>query len=119
MPVREGVHAETSAAGVNSTMRLFREAISSCSIVLRALEGELGLETLAIPRDRRDRQPAIAARVGDRTVARFECAVDLHRVPLLGVADIVDRDVVMLAPEKRNGVEPFAMPSMLRAATWP
>ena len=29
-------------------------------------------------------------------------------VPVLGVADIIDRDVIMLAPEERHGVELLA-----------
>ena len=40
---------------------------------------QLGLEALAIPRNRRDRQPSIAAFVGHRTVVRVECAVDPDR----------------------------------------
>ena len=34
--------------------------------------------------------------------------VDRHRIPPLGVADVVDRHVVVLAPEERHRVEPLA-----------
>ena len=38
----------------------------------------------------------------------------------LGMADIVDRDIVVLAPEERHGGRTSrACPSMLRAAVWP
>ena len=40
---------------------------------------------------------------------RVERTVDLDGVPSLGVADVLDRDVVVLAPEKRNRVEPLAI----------
>src|ERR1019366_6516680 len=39
-----------------------------------------------------------------------ERAVDANAVPLLGVADVVDGDVVVLAPEKRHGGEALAPP---------
>ena len=41
---------------------------------------------------------------------RLERAVDVNRVPLLGVADVVDRDVVVLTPEERDGIEALAIP---------
>src|SRR4029453_19630935 len=31
--------------------------------------------------------------------------IDLHTVPAFGVTDVVDRDVVVLAPEERHGVK--------------
>ena len=34
-----------------------------------------------------------------------DATLDLDLVPLLGMADVVDRHVVVIAPEKRNGVE--------------
>src|SRR5690606_37103394 len=43
--------------------------------------------------------------VAHQAVAAGDVAVDLDRVPFLGVADIVDRHVVMLAPEERHVVE--------------
>ena len=38
-----------------------------------------------------------------------DVAFDLERVPAFGMADIVDRDVVMLAPEERHGGEILAL----------
>ena len=37
-------------------------------------------------------------------------ALDVELVPFLGMADIVDRNVVVLAPEERNGVKFLAPP---------
>src|SRR5438034_8836732 len=72
------------------------------------LEGELGLQALQVATDRRHSQPATAPREGHGTIARFERTVDLDRVPLVGVANVIDRHVVVLTPEERDGVEALA-----------
>ena len=46
--------------------------------------------------------------VAQQAVLAGDVAVDRQLVPFLGVADIVDRDVVVLAPEERHGVELLA-----------
>ena len=43
-----------------------------------------------------------------QAVLAGDVAVDRQLVPFLGMADIVDRDVVVLAPEERHGVELLA-----------
>src|SRR5262249_51247002 len=65
-------------------------------------------KALSIAIDRRDREPAARARVCHGTIARLERPVNRDRIPLLRVPDIVDGDVVMLAPEERHRVEPLA-----------
>src|SRR5665213_2040408 len=44
------------------------------------------------------------------TVALHDVAVDLNGVPCFGVPDVIDRNVVMLAPEERHGAERLALP---------
>src|SRR5262249_46586244 len=73
-----------------------------------ALHRNLSHETVAVSRDRRHGKRPPRTRVSHRAVARFERAVDPNRVPLRGMADVVDGDVVMLAPEERNRVEALA-----------
>ena len=70
----------------------------------------LGLhrQTLAVARERGERQLPSAEDIGHRAVAGLEGSIDLDRVPALGVADVPDLDVVVLAPEKRNRIEALA-----------
>src|SRR5262249_50385144 len=74
----------------------------------RALEIALGFETRCVAVNRGDGEDTAAAPVGHRRVLRAEAAVDFDGVPLLGVPDIVDAHVVVLAPEERDGVEALA-----------
>src|SRR4029079_7709444 len=66
-------------------------------------QGQFGLETGAVTSDRGDRDGPAFHPVSDRAVAPLEAARDLHVVPPGGVADVGDRDVVMLAPEEGHG----------------
>ena len=45
--------------------------------------------------------------------------MDLGAVEALGVADVADRHVVVLAPEERHVATPRARPSIARATAWP
>src|SRR5262249_42778245 len=65
-------------------------------------------EAFAIARDRGERQRAAAQDVRHGAIARVERAVDLDGIPFLGVADVFDLDVVVLAPEERDGIELLA-----------
>src|SRR5262249_48129735 len=65
-------------------------------------------EAFAIARDRRQRQRAAAEDARHRAIARVERAVDLDGIPFFGVADVFDLDVVVLAPEERDGIELLA-----------
>jgi hypothetical protein len=49
---------------------------------------------------RRDRERLPAAEITDRAIALLEVAYHPDLVPLLGMTDVVDRDVVVLAPEE-------------------
>src|SRR2546429_2725756 len=72
-----------------------------------ALHHELGLEARDITVDRRDRQRALATAIAHQAIARGDIAFDLDVVPGRGVADIVDRHIVVLAPEERGLPEPL------------
>src|SRR3984885_12521141 len=76
----------------------------------RTFHRNLGLETGDITIDRGDSEHAPGAFVPHQTILRADIAVDRDFVPFLGVTDIVDRHVVMLAPEERHGIEHFALP---------
>ena len=61
-----------------------------------------------IAEDRRDGACAAVLFVTDQAIPRFDVAIDLDRVPRFRMADIIDRDIVVLAPEKRHGIELLA-----------
>src|SRR5690606_19023937 len=67
-----------------------------------ALHSQLGLQAFDVPEDRRDGERSSVAFVAEKAVPGGNVAVDLYRIPLLRMADIVDRDIVMLAPEERD-----------------
>src|ERR1700736_1821073 len=86
--------------------------ITSRSIRLSNLAGlhrRFGLQTLQIPRDRCHSESASPAFIRHGTLPGIKIAVDLDRIPSLGVPHIVNSDVVVLAPEKRHGIESFAI----------
>src|SRR5262249_48804772 len=49
------------------------------------------------------------ALVRDGAIARVERSIDFHRIPLLRMADVVQLEIVVLAPEKRYRIEPDAL----------
>src|SRR5690348_16539504 len=73
-----------------------------------ALHRDFRHEAVAVAIDGRDGEHAAAALVAHDAIACGDVAVDFDVIPALRMADVVDRDVVMLAPEERHGVEPFA-----------
>src|SRR2546423_12300934 len=72
-----------------------------------ALHRQFGFERLAIAKDRRDGELLLAGHEANRAIALGWISFDEDAIPTLGVPDVVDAHVVMRAPEKRNGVEPF------------
>src|SRR6201995_4075731 len=72
------------------------------------LHRQLRLQAGDVTIDRGDRQHAALALVAQQAVPLHDVAVDIDLVPGLGVADIIDRHVVMLAPEERHRVERLA-----------
>jgi len=65
-------------------------------------EGHLGFEARQVARDRSDRERPPAAFVANEAILSGDAAVDYDFVPLFGVTDVVDLDVVVLAPEERR-----------------
>jgi hypothetical protein len=67
-----------------------------------ALHRRFLLKVLEIAKDRGNRQhPAVSA-IAHETIAPLDVARDFDLVPFLGVTDVIDRYVVMLAPEERD-----------------
>ena len=60
--------------------------------------------------DRGESHDAAVMAVFDETVPPLDAAIDPDLIPFLGMTDIIDRNVVVLAPEERYGVEAFALP---------
>src|SRR5262249_52843738 len=52
---------------------------------------------------------AVVALVTQQAVPGRDVAVDRQVIPLLGVADVIDRHVVVLTPEERHGGERLMM----------
>src|ERR1700681_1615754 len=70
----------------------------------------LGLQAREIAEYRSDSEYPPVAFVFQQAILRLDIAVDCDFVPLLGVADIIDRHVIMLAPEERHRVEFLTLP---------
>src|SRR5436190_10017380 len=74
----------------------------------RPFELDLAREAVTIAPDRQNRQLAAAMPVSHGAVLRLESAVYVDPIPLPGVADVVEQQVVLLGPEERNSVEALA-----------
>src|ERR1700738_393068 len=74
------------------------------------LHREFSLKGRASAIDRGDRQHTTGALVFQQAIPGRDVAVDGNLVPLLGMTDIIDRHVIVLAPEKRYRVEDLALP---------
>src|SRR5690348_7879770 len=71
---------------------------------------DLGLEALLVAENRSNRQRLSAALIVQHAILTRDVAVHGDVVPFLGMPDIVDRDVVVLAPEERHRVVSQAHP---------
>lgn len=83
------------------------------------LHREFGAEIFNIAENRCNSEYASFALVSQQAIHQFDIAIDRNLIPLLSMTDVIDRDVVMLAPEEWHRVESSLSPSMLHAATWP
>src|ERR1700680_3918571 len=70
----------------------------------------LGLEAFEVTEDRGDGKHAPIALEPQDTVLRGNIPLSRELIPLIGMADIVDRDVVVLAPEEGHGGKSLAVP---------
>jgi hypothetical protein len=74
------------------------------------LHRDLGLKTFEVAKDRGDSSHASIALKAKETIFAHHVSVDHDLVPRLCVADIVDRDIVVLAPEERHLSEGCSLP---------
>lgn len=72
------------------------------------LQADFGFKARKVTKDGGDRERSSRAPHAHETVLAGDVAFDNEIVPTLGVADIGDRNVVMLAPEVRDRVEGLA-----------
>src|SRR5215472_10538068 len=68
----------------------------------RVFHRRLLLEIIDVAEDRGDREHLAVATITHEAVACFDVALNVEIVPRLGMPDVVDRHVVMLAPEERH-----------------
>src|SRR5574338_1609683 len=71
---------------------------------------QLRLEALAVTKDARHRKDPITGPIPRARVVLLQAAVDVDGIPALGMADVVDGDIVVLAPEKGHVGEGRALP---------
>src|SRR6185437_3398081 len=74
------------------------------------LHREFGLKAGEVAVDRGNGEHAALVPVLQQAIPRGDVTVDHDLVPFFGVADIVDRHVIMLTPEKRHRIEGLALP---------
>src|SRR4029078_7603465 len=72
---------------------------------LNALELHFGIQTLQVAMDHGHGELASVAQVGDGTILLFNRTVDLDLVPIFGVTDIGDSEVMLFGPEEGYGIE--------------
>src|SRR5690349_16879086 len=77
------------------SIRNVRNAPPPAGVSLAGFERQLRLETGAIAPEREHGDLRALGEVGHRRVALLERAVDLQRVERLGVADPVEREIVL------------------------
>src|SRR3569623_386102 len=65
-------------------------------------------EAVGVAEDRSHRQRLAVELVFKQAIVRRDLAMHDDLIPLFRMADIIDRNIVMLAPEERHGVECFA-----------
>src|SRR5271156_2207835 len=73
------------------------------------LHRKLCLQACEIAVDRGERKHLALIPVAQQTIAACDVAIDNDLVPFLGMADIVDRHVVVLAPEEGYRIEGLAL----------
>lgn len=79
-----------------------------------SLHSYLGLQALKVTKDRGDRGHPPLMLVFEQAILGLDIAFGFDLVPLCSVADIVNRHIVMLAPEICHGVEFPALPQHIQ-----
>jgi len=70
-----------------------------------SLESFFRLQIFKIASNPRYRSDAVACLEFDRAIQRIQIAFETNRTPMFGMAGIVDRCVIVLAPEEVNNFE--------------
>src|SRR5687767_2032496 len=76
---------------------------------IAALERRFRLQAREIPADGHDRERPSVRHEAGRAAALRRISVEHDVVPPLGVPDILERYVVVIAPEERHGLEAFVL----------
>src|SRR5262249_9899468 len=92
----------SSSVGVWQPGLAGRSRLSCACDQASALHCRFFSEAIDIAEDRGHREHLAVVTIAYQAVARFDVALDVEIVPRLGMADVVDRHVVVLAPKERN-----------------
>jgi hypothetical protein len=76
----------------------------------RRFHSSFNPQTINISRDCGDGEYASSQFVRDGTIPRFQVSIDFDGVPFFRVTNILDGEVVVLAPKERHGIESFTIP---------
>src|SRR5262245_64356926 len=74
-----------------------------------ALHRRFFLEIVDIAEDRGHRQHLPAVAIAHQTVPLVDTAFDVECIPLFRVSDVIDRNVIVLAPEEWNVGKPLPL----------
>ena len=91
----------SAAEGLSNARSSTQETVERLREGLQ-LHRKFRLKTCDVATDRSHRQNASAELESHEAIPGGRVALDHRLVPALGVADIVDRQIVMLAPEERR-----------------
>src|SRR5438132_996108 len=93
---------------VEVTRTRLRPRAAPTSRRLSALHRELGHQAFATAEDRREGKGAAPLPKPQSDIVSAWITILIDLVPTLGMADVVNRDVIMLGPEERHGREALA-----------
>lgn len=85
--------------------KLPRAGSASSIVILPCFHRAFRFEALQVTRDRRHGQSAFTLAIGHRTVMRSQRAFNRYSIVLLRMPDVIDHDLVVLAPKEWDGGE--------------
>ncbi len=75
-------------------------------------ELKFGFQTFEIAMHKGRGELLAVSPTGDRAVSVSERAIDFGGVPVLGMSDTGETEIILLRPKERDGIEPLSMPRM-------
>src|SRR6185437_5802805 len=99
-----GCHIVSARSGSSEVIAMSVSEVAR----MRSLHRRFRLEALEVAINGSDGERAAVAHIAHDAVALGDVAVDCYLVPTFGVSDVVDRNVVVLAPEERDRIESLA-----------